>query len=66
MAEFSGPAFSNIDPREVGLRLVRNEYTNAVLFQGGRLVQPSDVLRKRPIIVVRRVLPHRRSRQDGI
>jgi hypothetical protein len=53
VAEFSGPAFSNIDPREVGLRLVRNEYTNAVLFQAGRLVQPSDVLRKRPIIVER-------------
>jgi hypothetical protein len=53
VVELSGPAFANIDQRELGLGLVRNEHANAVLFQGGRLTQPSDVLRKKPIILQR-------------
>jgi hypothetical protein len=53
VVELAGPAFADVDLREVGLGLVRNEYANGVLFHGGRLVQPTDILRKRPIILAR-------------
>jgi hypothetical protein len=53
VVELSGPAFADVDPREVGLWLVRKEYANGVLYHGGRLTQPSDILRKRPIVLER-------------
>jgi hypothetical protein len=53
VVELSGPAFASVDLREVGLLLVRNGYANGVLFHAGRLTQPSDILRKKPIIFER-------------
>jgi len=53
VVELSGPAFADFDQRSVGLQLVRNEYASAALFDTGRLIQPSDILRKKPIVVER-------------
>ncbi len=52
--ELSGPDFRETDPRAVGVALVRGGYGSAVLFKEDlQLVPPSEVLRKRPIVVER-------------
>jgi hypothetical protein len=52
--ELSGPAFANVDQRSAGLCLVRHGLANAVVFSGeGKLTQPSDILRKRAIVLER-------------
>ncbi len=52
--ELSGPDFRETDPRAVGVALVRGGYGSAVLFREDlQLVPPSEVLRKRPIVVER-------------
>lgn len=54
MIEFSGPALSGIDNRLMSLKLVHCGYTNAIMFApDGQVLQPSEVLRKRPILVAR-------------
>jgi len=54
MLKFSGPAFQDVDNRLMSLHLVRHGLTNAVLFgPGGDVLQPSEVLHKRPILVER-------------
>jgi len=56
VAELSGPGFSHhLDARQIGLKLVRGNFASAVLFsaENGELVQPSDLLRKRPVVLER-------------
>ena len=54
MLKLSGPAFANVDNRLMSLHLVRNGLTNAVMFgPGGEVLQPSEVLYKKAILVER-------------
>ena len=54
MIEFSGPEMQNIDNRLMSLKLVQRGLTNAVMFAANKKVlQPSEVLFKKPIIVAR-------------
>jgi len=51
----SGAAFRDVDPRAAGLLLVRHGLGNVVVLgDGGRLVPPSEMLRKRPVVLERR------------
>jgi hypothetical protein len=52
--ELRGPAFGEVDPVTVGVRLVTEGLARSVLFrEGGTPVQPSDLLRKRPVVIAR-------------
>ncbi len=56
VAELNGPGFSHkLNARQIGLRLVRGNFASAVMFpaEGGELAQPSDLLRKRPVVLER-------------
>ena len=54
MIEFSGIAFRHVDNRVMSLRLVQLGLTNAAMFSGkGEVLQPSEVLRKKSILVER-------------
>ncbi len=54
MLKFSGPAFQDVDNRLMSLHLVRHGLTNAVMFSpGGEVLQPSEVLYKKPVLVER-------------
>jgi hypothetical protein len=54
MIKFSGPAFPGIDNRLMSLQLVERGLTDAAMFTaGGEVVQPSEVLHKKPILVER-------------
>jgi hypothetical protein len=54
MIKFSGPAFPGIDNRLMSLQLVERALTDAAMFTAdGEVVQPSEVLHKRPILVER-------------
>ena len=54
MIKFSGPAFAGVDNRLMSLQLVEQGLTDAAMFTaGGEVVQPSEVLYKRPILVER-------------
>ena len=54
MLRFSGPAFANVDNRLMSLYLVKFGLTNAVMFgQKGEVLQPSEVLHKKAILVER-------------
>jgi hypothetical protein len=54
MLRFSGPAFENVDNRLMSLFLVKFGLTNAVMFgQKGEVLQPSEVLHKKAILVER-------------
>lgn len=54
MANVSGPAFEGVDNRIVTLRLVQLGLTGAAMFSAdGDVLQPSEVLRKRPLLVER-------------
>ena len=54
MLKFSGPAFAHVDNRLMSLHLVRHGLTNAVMFgPGGEVLQPSEVLYKKAILVER-------------
>jgi hypothetical protein len=56
VAELNGPGFSHtLNARQAGLKLVRGNFASAVLFsaESGELVQPSDLLRKRPVVLER-------------
>jgi hypothetical protein len=51
---FAGPAFTGIDNRLMALQLVQHGLTDAALFTAkGEVVQPSDVLHRKPILVER-------------
>ena len=54
MIKFAGPAFPGVDNRLMSLQLVERGLTDAAMFTAsGEVVQPSDVLHKRPILVER-------------
>ncbi len=54
MIEFTGPDVKKIDNRLMSLRLVQRGLTNAAMFApDGSVLQPSEVLHHRPILVER-------------
>lgn len=54
MIKVSGPAFAGLDNRIVSLQLVEHRLTDAAMFTAdGEVVQPSEVLYKKPILVER-------------
>jgi hypothetical protein len=54
MIKLSGPAFAGVDNRLMSLQLVEQNLTDAAMFTAaGDVVQPSEVLHKRPILVAR-------------
>lgn len=54
MIKLSGPAFAGVDNRLMSLQLVEQNLTDAAMFTAsGEVVQPSEVLHKRPILVER-------------
>ena len=54
MIEFSGIAFREVDNRVMSLRLVQLGLSNAAMFSAsGEVLQPSEVLHKRAILVER-------------
>lgn len=54
MIDFEGPTFDSVDNRLMALRLVQLGLTKAAMFQSdGKLVQPSDALYKKSILVER-------------
>jgi hypothetical protein len=54
MIKFSGPAFAVVDNRLMSLQLVEQGLTEAAMFTAaGEVVQPSEVLYKKPILVQR-------------
>jgi hypothetical protein len=54
MIQLSGPAFAGVDNRLMSLQLVELGLTDAAMFTAdGRVVQPSEILYKRPILVER-------------
>ena len=54
MIEFSGPAFAGVDNRIMSLQLVQTGLTNAAMFTAnGHVVQASDLIYKRPVLVER-------------
>jgi hypothetical protein len=54
MIKLSGPAFAGVDNRLMSLQLVEHGLTDAAMFTAnGQVVQPSEILYKRPILVER-------------
>lgn len=54
MIRFSGPAFTGVDHRLMSLKLVHSGLTNAAMFAAsGEILQPSEVLYKKPVLVER-------------
>ncbi len=54
MIDFSGPAFEEMDNRIMSLHLVQLGLTGAAMFSAdGKALQPSEVLRKRPLLIER-------------
>src|SRR6185369_14300189 len=54
LIRFSGPAFPEVDNRLLSLQLVEQDLTDAVMFTAaGEVVQPSEVLYKKPVLVER-------------
>lgn len=54
MIEFSGIEFRHVDDRVMSLKLVQLGLSDAAMFAAsGKVLQPSEVLRKRPILIQR-------------
>src|SRR5271165_2720813 len=54
MLKLTGPAFASVDNRLLSLQLVERGLTDAAMFRAdGEVVQPSEVLYKKPILVER-------------
>jgi hypothetical protein len=54
MAEFSGDQFRHVDNRVMSLKLVQLGLSGAAMFgPSGEVLQPSEILRKRPVLVER-------------
>lgn len=52
--EFTGDAFKDVDNRVMSLQLVRLGLTGVAMFDStGKVLQPSEALRKRPLLVQR-------------
>jgi hypothetical protein len=57
--ELGGPAFADQDAREWCLSLLQNEVSHAIVFDSqAQVVEPSSVLRKRPLLVMRGSFSH--------
>ena len=57
--EFGGPTFADQDARSWCLELLRREMAHAIVFDSeARVVEPSSVLRKRPLLVMRGSFSH--------
>jgi len=56
MIDFEGPAFETVDNRLMALHLVKQGMTQAAMFHSnGKLLQPSDALYKKAILVERSI-----------
>jgi hypothetical protein len=54
LIDFSGDEFGHVDNRVMSLRLVQLGLTGAAMFSAeGRVLQPSEVLYKKPVLVAR-------------
>jgi hypothetical protein len=54
MIKLSGPAFEGVDNRLMSLQLVERALTDAAMFEaGGDVVQPSEVLYNKPVLIER-------------
>jgi hypothetical protein len=54
LADFSGSEFARVDNRVMSLRLVQLGLTGAAMFSAaGKVLQPSEVLYKKPVLVER-------------
>jgi hypothetical protein len=54
MIKFSGPCFAAVDNRLMSLQLVELGFTGAAVFNGaGEVVHPSEVLHKKPVMILR-------------
>ncbi len=54
VVKLSGPAFPGIDNRLISLQLVQRGLTNAAMIAAnGEVVQPAEILYKKPILVMR-------------
>jgi hypothetical protein len=54
MIKLVGPAFPNVDHRLLSLMLVKLGLSNAAMFSAtGEVLQPSEILRKKPVLVER-------------
>ena len=54
LVDFSGDAFERVDNRVLSLRLVQLGLTGAAMFSAaGKVLQPSEVLYKKPVLVER-------------
>jgi hypothetical protein len=54
LVQFSGPEFTAVDHRLMSLKLVQLNLSDAAMFAcDGAVLQPSEVLRKKPILVER-------------
>ena len=54
MIRFAGPAFGGVDNRLMSLQLVELQLTDAAMFTAaGEVVQPSEVLHGKPVLVER-------------
>ncbi|WP_420147931.1 TonB-dependent receptor [Spirosoma sp.] len=54
MIRFNGPDFADVDNRLMSLHLVKNGFTDAALFgPDGQVLQPSEALYKKHILVMR-------------
>ena len=54
MIKLSGPAFAGLDNRLMSLQLVEAGLTDTAMFTaGGEVVQPSEILYKKPVLVER-------------
>ncbi len=54
LIKFSGPAFAGVDNRLMSLELVELGHTDVAMFlAGGEVVQPSEVLYNRPVLIER-------------
>jgi hypothetical protein len=57
--ELDGPGFAGQDPHKWCLHLLDREMTHAIVFDSdGQVVEPSSVLRKRPLLVMRGSFSH--------
>lgn len=54
MIHFAGPDYADVDHRMVAVRLVKLNLTDAAMFKpDGEVLQPSEVIYKRPVVVER-------------
>jgi hypothetical protein len=67
MIEFDGSAFADQDARAWCLVLLRRQMAHAVIFDTqGKVVEPSSVLRKRPLLVMRGSFSHPEFLDPGL